>query len=77
MVPGLALLAVIANLHLNSSNSSELRRIENRVGDWTPSLMARHNADMLSALNSPGNQTFAWTNQPLNPTTNGSLSGIN
>ena len=77
MVPGMALLAIIANLQLNSSGSSGLKRVANLDSGCTPSLMARHNADRLSSLNSPSSQIFAWTNQPLNPTTNGSLSGIN
>ena len=76
-VPALACLAVLANLQWGGLETGHMGRLAILQAEGTPSALMLQNAAALSLMNSPSRQSFTWTNQPLNPTTNGSLSGIN
>ena len=75
--PALTCLAVVANLRWGGLESAQMAHLASLQAEGTPSALMLQNAAALSLMNSPSRQSFTWTNQPLNPTTNGSLSGIN
>ncbi len=68
---------MMANLRWGGLETGHMARLATLQAESTPSAFMLRNAAALSLMNSPSRQSFTWTNQPLNPTTNGSLSGIN